>query len=185
VEEMAIASGIHVPQIYILEDEAGINAFVAGTSPNNAALAITQGALDTFNRDELQGVIGHEFSHILNGDMNITMKLISVLTGILLIGKIGKSLSRSSSYARRQHSASYSNNRRSDNKGWAIGLALVGYIGLFFGRLIKAAISRQREFLADASAVQITRNPNGIGEALFAIQSHQNGSLLATPNVKD
>ncbi len=187
VEEMAIASGIHVPQIFILEDEAGINAFVAGTSPNNAALAITQGALDTFNRDELQGVIGHEFSHILNGDMNINIKLISVLAGILLIGKIGESLTHSSSYGRRQHSTSYSNNRNSGNKGWAIGLMLmvVGYIGLFFGRLIKAAISRQREFLADASAVQFTRNPNGIGEALFAIQTHQNGSLLATPNAED
>ena len=178
VEEMAIASGIHVPQIFILEDEAGINAFVAGTSPNNAALAITQGALDTFNRDELQGVIGHEFSHILNGDMNINIKLISVLAGILLIGKIGETLTRSSSYGR---------HRRSDNKGWVVGLALmvVGYIGLFFGRLIKAAISRQREFLADASAVQFTRNPNGIGQALFAIQSHQNGSLLNTPNAED
>jgi len=187
VEEMAIASGIHVPQIFILEDEVGINAFVAGTSPNNAALAITQGALDTFNRDELQGVIGHEFSHILNGDMNINIKLISVLAGILLIGKIGESLTRSSSYGRRRHSSGFSSSNRSDNKGWAVGLALmvVGYIGLFFGRLIKAAISRQREFLADASAVQFTRNPNGIGQALFAIQSHQNGSLLNTPNAED
>jgi len=187
VEEMAIASGIHVPQIFILEDEAGINAFVAGTSPNDAALAITQGALDSFNRDELQGVIGHEFSHILNGDMNINIKLISVLAGILLIGKIGESLTRSSSYGRHRHSSGFSSSRRSDNKGWAVGLALmaVGYIGLFFGRLIKAAISRQREFLADASAVQFTRNPNGIGQALFAIQSHQNGSLLSTPNAED
>jgi len=190
VEEMAIASGVQVPQIFILEEEPGINAFVAGTSPNNAALAVTQGALDTFSRDELQGVIGHEFSHILNGDMNTNIKLISILAGILLIGKIGESLTRGSSFGhRRNHyrSSSYRTNNKDSDKGWIIGLALmaIGYIGLFFGRLIKAAISRQREFLADASAVQFTRNPSGIGQALFAIQAHQDGSLLDSPNAED
>jgi len=190
VEEMAIASGVQVPQIFILEDEPGINAFVAGTSPNNAALAVTQGALDTFSRDELQGVIGHEFSHILNGDMNTNIKLISILAGILLIGKIGESLTRGSSFGhRRNHyrSSNYRSSNRDSDKGWIIGLALmaIGYIGLFFGRLIKAAISRQREFLADASAVQFTRNPSGIGQALFAIQTHQDGSLLDSPNAED
>lgn len=184
VEEMAIASGVCVPQVFILEDEAGINAFVAGTSPNNAALAITQGALDTFSRDELQGVVGHEFSHILNGDMNINIRLISILAGILLIGKIGKSLTRGGSYGHRHH---HHSRQKDSDKGWLFGIALmaIGYIGLFFGRLIKAAISRQREFLADASAVQFTRNPYGIGQALFRIQASQNGSQLTTPNAED
>ncbi|MCG8314976.1 MAG: M48 family metallopeptidase [Pseudomonadales bacterium] len=174
-EEMAIASGTHIPRVYLLEEEPGINAFVAGYSANNTILAVTQGALENLSRDELQGVIGHEYSHILNSDTRINLNLMSILAGILLIGQIGDSLLRSTS---RRHTYS----RRDKNSGGqlilGLALMLIGYVGLFFGRLIKAAVSRQREFLADASAVQFTRNPFGIGGALFKIGQIQYGSEL-------
>ena len=175
-EEMAIASGTHIPRVYILEEEAGINAFVAGYTPNNTILAITKGALENLTRDELQGVIGHEYSHVLNSDTRINLNLMSILAGILLIGQIGESLLRGASRRR------YYSSRNDKNSGGQVilGLALmaIGYMGLFFGRLIKAAVSRQREFLADASAVQFTRNPYGIGGALFKIGQIQQGSEL-------
>ncbi|MCG8672198.1 MAG: M48 family metallopeptidase [Pseudomonadales bacterium] len=181
-EEMAIASGTHIPRVYLLEDEPGINAFVAGYNANNTILAVTKGALETLTRDELQGVIGHEYSHVLNSDTRINLNLISILAGILLIGQIGESLMRSASYSRLA-------SRRNNNSGgqFAIGIAFmaIGYIGLFFGRLIKAAISRQREFLADASAVQFTRNPFGIGGALYKIGASQSGSLLTSKHAED
>lgn len=174
-EEMAIASGIRIPQIYVLDLEHGINAFVAGLNPNETVLAVTRGALEQLSRDELQGVIGHEFSHILNGDMRINVHLISVLAGILVIGQIGEFLLRGD--GRRSRSNSSQNSIGVVFAG--LGLMAVGYIGLFFGRLIKAAISRQREFLADASSVQFTRNPLGIGGALYKIgYGGGNGSLL-------
>jgi Zn-dependent protease with chaperone function len=179
-EEMAIASGTRVPRIFILRDEPGINAFVAGTEPGNTVLAVTQGTLDTLTRDELQGVIGHEFSHILNGDMGLNVRLIGILAGILLIGQIGEFLLRS-----QRHRSS----RNSKNGGQlaVLGLALmaIGYVGLFFGRLIKAAISRQREFLADASSVQFTRNPDGIAGALYAIGAHSGHSNLMNRHAED
>jgi Zn-dependent protease with chaperone function len=179
-EEMAIASGTRVPRIFILRDEPGINAFVAGTEPGNTVLAVTQGTLDTLTRDELQGVIGHEFSHILNGDMGLNVRLIGILAGILLIGQIGEFLLRS-----QRHRSS----RNSKNGGQlaVLGLALmaIGYVGLFFGRLIKAAISRQREFLADASSVQFTRNPGGIAGALYAIGAHSGHSNLMNRHAED
>lgn len=179
-EEMAIASGVRVPRIFVLRNEPGINAFVAGTDPGNTVLAVTQGALDTLTRDELQGVIGHEFSHILNGDMLLNVRLIGVLAGILLIGQIGEFLMRSQQRAR---------SSRSKNGGQIaiVGLALmvIGYVGLFFGRLIKASISRQREFLADASSVQFTRNPDGIASALYAIGMHSGHSNLQGRHAED
>ncbi|MCC5656573.1 M48 family metallopeptidase [Nostoc sp. XA010] len=157
VEEMAIASGISVPKVYLLERETGINAFAAGFTPNDAVIGVTRGTLEHLNRDELQGVIGHEFSHILNGDMRLNLRLVGLLHGILFIYITGELLWR------------IRGNFRSDKEGkglpiWALGLALmaIGGIGLLCGRLIKAAVSRQREFLADASAVQFTRNPNGL-----------------------
>lgn len=178
-EEMAIASGTKVPRIFVMRDEPGINAFVAGTEPGNTVLAVTQGTLDTLNRDELQGVIGHEFSHILNGDMRMNVRLIGILAGILLIGQIGEFLLRGQRYR----------SRDSKNGGQiaVIGLALmvIGYVGLFFGRLIKAAISRQREFLADASSVQFTRNPDGIAGALYAIGAHSGHSNLLNRHAED
>jgi Zn-dependent protease with chaperone function len=146
VEEMAIASGSRVPGVYVMDGEPGINAFAAGYDVSNSVVAVTRGTLETLNRDELQGVIGHEFSHILNGDMRLNIRMIGVLAGIVFIGSIGEFLMRS------QRSSSSSS--RSSGGGWVviIGLALllIGYIGLFFARLIKAAVSRQREFLADA-----------------------------------
>lgn len=177
-EEMAIASGTRVPQIYLLEDEQSINAFVAGLTPNTAILAVTKGAMVQLSRDELQGVIGHEFSHLLNGDTRINVKLISILAGILFIGQIGEYLLRSTTRSRRSKEGNY---------GALLGLGLmaIGYIGLFFGRLIKAAISRQREFLADASAVQFTRNPYGIGGALYKIGYGTQGSLIQNRHAEE
>ena len=179
VEEMAIASGVPVPEVYILEQETSINAFAAGFKPADAAVAVTRGAVERLNRDELQGVIGHEFSHILNGDTRLNMKLIGVLYGILLIGLAGQMLLRVGAYS----GMGYSRRNRNGNPGMAmlvIGavVAAIGFAGVFFGRLIKAAVSRQREFLADASSVQFTRNPLGLAGALKKIAGLKEGSLL-------
>lgn len=180
VEEMSIASGVPMPSLYVMDNEQGINAFVAGFRPTETVMAVTRGALETLSRDELQGVVGHEFSHILNGDMRINIRLIAILAGILLIGKVGELVIRSG--GRRS---------RGNNKGGgailllALALFAIGYIGLFFGRLIKAAISRQREFLADASSVQFTRNPKGMAGALYKIQQHAAGTFLNTSSAED
>lgn len=175
VEEMAIASGAAVPPVYLIEDDA-INAFAAGYHPQDAVIGITRGCIHALSRDELQGVIAHEFSHIFHGDMRINMRLIALLHGILVIGLIGEFLIRS---------AGNRNIRRSskDNSPVAImalglGLLVIGYSGIFFGNLIKAGVSRQREFLADASAVQFTRNPDGIAGALKKIGGSSYGSQL-------
>ena len=169
VEEMAIAAGISVPPVYLI-NEPGINAFAAGYTPDDAVIGITEGALDFLNREELQGVIAHEFSHILNGDTRINIRLIAILFGILFIGLLGNLLLRGS-----RHGVGRS---RGDNGGGVAailvlgaGLAVIGYAGTFFGNLIKAAVSRQREYLADAAAVQYTRNPPGISGALKKIGS--------------
>ena len=166
VEEMAIASGVRVPGVYVMDGEQGINAFAAGWDVSGAIVAVTRGTLQTLTRDELQGVIGHEFSHILNGDMRLNIRMIGVLAGIVFLGSIGRFVMRSVGESRgRKDSAS--------GGIFAIGLALflVGYVRLFFARLIKAAVSRQREFLADASSVQFTRNPDGIAGALDRIRA--------------
>jgi Zn-dependent protease with chaperone function len=173
VEEMAIASGIMVPEVYILDRELSINAFAAGYTPNSAVIGVTRGTLDALERDELQGVIGHEFSHILNGDMRINLRLIGILHGILFIYLAGELLLRSRGGSR--------------DKGmpiWAFGLILmaIGGIGLFCGRLIKSAVSRQREFLADASAVQFTRNPDGITSVLHKLENSD--SRLTSPHAE-
>jgi len=171
VEEMAIASGTPVPPVYLL-DEAGINAFAAGFTPSDAVIGITQGAIEKLDRDQLQGVIAHEFSHILNGDMRLNIRLIGMLHGILVIGMIGYHMMRSGSHSRKNGAAF---------AGLGLGLMLIGYAGTFFGNLIKAAVSRQREFLADASAVQFTRNPDGISGALINIGASQYGSNIENP----
>lgn len=170
VEEMAIASGIRIPALFIMHNEPAINAFAAGYSPNQAAIAVTRGCLEILNRDELQGVIAHEFSHILNGDIRINIRLMGVVHGILMIGILGSRLLHQKNSFRNMGSLALS----------LLGLTLyiIGYTGVFFGRLIKAALSRQREFLADASAVQFTRNPGGIAMALKKIHQHSNGSKL-------
>ena len=170
VEEMAIASGVPVPEIYILEDEEAINAFAAGYTPSDAAVTVTRGAMNKLTRDELQGVIAHEFSHVLNGDMRLNIRLMGVLFGILVIGIVGRKIVENTGRSR-------------DSNGFvALGIAIliIGYIGVFFGRLIKAGISRQREFLADASAVQFTRQSLGIGGALKKIGALAEGSKLAS-----
>ncbi|MFW5453450.1 M48 family metallopeptidase [Thioalkalivibrio sulfidiphilus] len=176
VEEMAIASGVPVPEIYVLEHESGINAFAAGYSTADAAVAVTRGTLEHLDRDELQGVIAHEFSHILNGDMRLNIRLMGILFGILVMAMIGRQLMASVRYV--------STRRSKDNSGVAaiviLGLAvmLVGYVGLFFARWIKAMVSRQREYLADASAVQFTRQSEGIAGALKKIGAAGAGSVI-------
>lgn len=168
VEEMAIAAGTPVPPVYVLQNEAGINAFAAGLNPGDAVIGITQGCLEELNRDQLQGVMAHEFSHILNGDMRLNIRLIGVLHGILIIGIIGYYILRSMTLSRRSRSSSNSNGALIQ-LALGGGLMVIGYAGTFFGNLIKASVSRQREYLADASAVQFTRNPDGIADALKRI----------------
>src|SRR5689334_7024598 len=177
VEEIAIASGVPVPQIFVLENEAGINAFASGYTPADAAVTVTRGALDKLTRDELQGVIGHEFSHVLNGDMRLNIRLMGVVFGILVIATIGRKIAELSGRGRSR-----------DGAGIVMfGLALfaIGYIGVVLARLIKASISRQREFLADASAVQFTRQTLGIAGALKKIGGLAEGSKLASSNTEE
>ncbi|HDU8576774.1 MULTISPECIES: M48 family metallopeptidase [unclassified Vibrio] len=181
VEEMAIASGIPVPPVYVMQEERGINAFAAGMSIDDAVIGVTQGALDSFTRDELQGVIAHEFSHILNGDMRLNTRLIGVLFGITCIAHFGHLVLDNT-----HHTSRVSRSSSDSNKGFAVIMLIaiiclvLGWIGTLFGSMIKAAISRQREFLADASAVQFTRNDQGIAGALKKIGSHMAGSSLNT-----
>ncbi|WP_211454839.1 M48 family metallopeptidase [Collimonas antrihumi] len=178
VEEMALASGIACPKVYLLEHEDAINAFAAGYNQNEAVVAVTRGTLSRLTRDELQGVVGHEFSHILNGDMRLNIHLIGVLFGIQMIAGFGQQL---------MNAGRYWGGRDDKGPPWQLvlfvaGLVLfaVGYIGIFFGRLIKSAVSRQREFLADASAVQFTRNPEGIGGALRKIGGLTDGKKIGS-----
>ncbi|MGK7905753.1 MAG: M48 family metallopeptidase [Synechococcus sp.] len=179
VEEMAIAAGVPVPRVFVLTEEWGINAFAAGFTTNDAAVAVTQGCLDQLDRDELQGVIAHEFSHILNGDMNLNLKLIGLLQGILLIHLLGRMLIRFGRPSRRSR-------EEKGNPILFVGFAMfvVGGIGWLCSRAIKAAVSRQREYLADASAVQFTRNPNGISSALQKIAGLADGSYIQTPQAE-
>src|SRR5882672_7889624 len=163
VEEMALASGITVPLVFVMDDQHAINAFAAGYSPNEATVIVTRGALEQLNRDELQGVVAHEFSHILNGDMRLNVTLVGVIAGIVLFGSLGAAMMTGG----RSESRGDDRGGGFDFRVFLLGLALwiIGSIGVFAGRLIKAVIARQREFLADASAVQFTRNPDGIGGA--------------------
>lgn len=167
VDEMSIASGVPRPRVFIMNNEEGINAFAAGTRLDNAVVAVTRGCIQTLNRDELQGVVAHEFSHILNGDMRLNLRMIALNFGIMAIGVIGYYILRSS--------PRFSGGRKEGAAAvlaiFLIGLAMTitGFVGLFFGKILQASVSRQREFLADASAVQFTRNPNGIASALKKI----------------
>jgi Zn-dependent protease with chaperone function len=183
VEEMSLASGVPVPQVYVLDEEA-INAFAAGYGTADASVGVTRGCIERLTRDELQGVIGHEFSHILNGDMRLNIRLMGLLNGILFLALLGGVLMRLALTSRPRSS--------NDKNGGSIVAALiagglvlyiVGWIGVFFGKLIKAAVSRQREFLADASAVQYTRNPSGLAGALSKIASYS--SRLEHPKAQE
>ncbi len=184
VEEMAIASGTPVPQVYIL-NEQGINAFAAGWKTTNAVIGITQGALERLSRDELQGVIAHEFSHIFNGDMRLNIRLIAILHGILMIGMLGRMILRSLRYARSSRSNKGGGQALLVILGIGGALAVVGYTGTFFGNWIKSLISRQREFLADASAVQFTRSNEGIANALKKIGGAIPGSAILAASVDE
>jgi Zn-dependent protease with chaperone function len=187
VEEMSLASGVPVPDVYVMDREAGINAFAAGSTLDNAAVGVTRGTIEKLSRDELQGVMAHEFSHILNGDMKINVRLIGVIFGILLVGLLGYTVFRYAPYL-------LAGRRSSSNDkggGAAVGIALflvggliwlVGSVGVFFGRLIQASVSRQREYLADASAVQFTRNPAGIRDALRKIGGSQFKATINNPH---
>lgn len=172
VEEMSIASGVPVPQVYVMDDEAGINAFAAGHSASDAAVSVTRGCMKLLSRDELQGVIGHEFSHILNGDMQLNLRLMGLVFGIVCLTVIGRILIQA---------------RRTKYPMPLVGLALIviGWAGVFFGRLIQAAVSRQREVLADASAVQFTRNPAGLAGALKKIGGLTYGSRIESPHAEE
>ena len=190
VEEMALAAGVSVPTLYIMDDERSINAFAAGFSPNAAVIGVNRGTVDLLTRDELQGVIAHEFSHILNGDMRMNLRLIGILFGLQLVALVGYYVIRLLRYI------PANSGRSSKGKGGggqliiiilAVGVALmvIGYIGVFFSAIIRAAISRQREFLADASAVQFTRNPDGIAGALKKIGCPNVGSNLASASAAE
>jgi len=183
VEEMALASGAPVPTVYLLDEELRINAFAAGFSPSDAVVGVTRGALARLDRQELQGVVAHEFSHLLNGDMRLNLRLVGLLHGILVIAFVGEMILRGTR-------GSGGGSRRGKKGGGAIvlfGLALylIGWIGVLFGRLIKAGVSRQREFLADAAAVQFTRDPGGIGGALKKIGAAGGGSRLAARHAEE
>lgn len=183
VEEMSIASGLPMPDIYLLDKEENINAFAAGFGTEDAAVGVTKGALDQFNRDEMQGVIAHEFSHIFNGDMRLNIRLIGILNGILLLHIMGMILIRSTFFAgggRRRSSSGDNSSGQATIVIIFLGIALIiiGYIGMLFGRMIQAAVSRQREYLADAAAVQYTRNPDGIAGALEKIGRVKKGAEI-------
>ncbi len=183
VEEIAIASGVPVPEIYVLEEESGINAFAAGYTPSDAAVAVTRGALELLDRDELQGVIAHEFSHILNGDMRLNIRLMGVLFGIMVLALIGRLIVRGG------HHASIVSSRRDRSAPViliiGLGLAILGSIGMFIARVIKASVSRQREYLADASAVQFTRQSSGIANALKKIGGYSHGSTIKSADPEE
>jgi Zn-dependent protease with chaperone function len=179
VEEMAIASGVTMPEVYVLEAEDGINAFAAGKSPADAAVAVTRGALTRLNREELQGVIAHEFSHVLNGDMRLNSKLLGWVFGLLVVAIAARLFLQGAAHG----------GRRRDKGGALVMVALaimvIGYIGVFVGRILQAAVSRHRERLADASAVQFTRNPGGLVSALLKLAGVSSGSKLTSPEKEE
>ncbi|WP_426416713.1 M48 family metallopeptidase [Aestuariirhabdus sp. LZHN29] len=179
VEEISIASGAPVPQLYILDDEPAINAFAAGFSLDDAALGFTRGCIERLSRDELEGVVAHEFSHLVHGDSRLNLKLMGVLHGITMISSLGYQMLRSQRYrsSRSRNGASLSL--------VGVGLLVIGYSGVFFAGLIRSAVSRQREFLADASAVQYTRNTGGLADALKRIGGYPLSSTLNTPLAAD
>lgn len=190
VEEMAIASGIPVPEVYVLEQEGAINAFAAGHNPASAAVAVTRGALEQLDRNELQGVIAHEFSHILNGDMRLNLRLMGLLYGLLMVAIAAELLFQGFARGRRGVRVATSAGRRGNGGGAAIAVLLlvagaiwlIGRIGVFFGRLIQAGVSRSRERLADAAALQFTRQPDGLKGALIKIATVPGGSRIHVAN---
>lgn len=185
VEEMAIASGLPVPEVWIMDEEQGINAFAAGTDPTNAVVGVTRGTLDQLTRAELQGVVAHEFSHILNGDMKLNMRLMGWIFGLVMLSMLGRMMIEAFRFVR---------GSSRDSKGGAVILGLViagvavwlvGSVGVLFARMLQAAISRQREYLADASAVQFTRDPGGIAGALKKIGGFPEHGHITSPKAME
>ncbi len=172
VEEMSIASGTPVPEVWVLRKEPGINAFAAGRDINDAAVAVTESAMRLLSRDELQGVIAHEFSHIFNADVRLNVRVMGLLHGILVIALIGRAFMRT-------------RGRKNPLPPIGLGLFVIGSTGFFFGKIIRSAISRQREYLADASAVQFTRNPLGLAGALKKIGGVVHGSTMISGNAEE
>ena len=186
VEEMSIASGVDVPSVWVQDDDKGVNAFAAGFGEGDAAVCVTEGALRYLTRDELQGVVAHEFGHILNGDMRLNSRLVALVEGLSGISTLGKTMLRPFSGLFRieddeeERSFHLGGCRGGSSKGGgsAFGLLVLVYIvtgaalwliglgGVFFARILQGAVSREREFLADAAAVQFTRNPEGLADAL-------------------
>jgi Zn-dependent protease with chaperone function len=175
VEEMSIAARVRKPMVYVLPDEPGINAFAAGNSPDEAAIAVTQGALDRLDRDQLQAVIGHEFSHILNGDMKINMRLTAFIFGLFVITDLALRLLRNRARGKRDARVFLI----------ALGVFIAGSVGMLAGRLLQAAVARRREHLADASAVQFTRNPQALRGAFIAMAAHAEGTRLVNAGTTD
>jgi Zn-dependent protease with chaperone function len=179
VEEMSIASGVPVPAVYILPNEGGINAFAAGYKAEDACVAVTAGALEQLTRDEMQGVVAHEFAHIRHGDMRLNIRLIGFLHGLLILALIGRGMM----YSMRFALVSSGRRRGSKDDLSAVGILLaialiglaiwiIGFLGALFSKLIQSAVSRQREFLADAAAVELTRNPKGLSDALKRVAGY-------------
>ncbi|MDZ7828200.1 MAG: M48 family metalloprotease [Halofilum sp. (in: g-proteobacteria)] len=185
---MAVASGVTLPDLYVLDRESSINAFAAGLYPAQAVIVVTKGTLDELSRDELQGVIAHEFSHILNGDMRLNLQLLALLAGITLIGEMGASVWRGAFLGSSRHARASSGRGGGGAAallGISLALILIGWIGVLAGRVIKAAVSRQREFLADAASVQFTRNPDGIAGALLKIRDNIDTSVLKASHAEE
>ena len=186
VEEMAIASSVPMPEVYVMDGEKGINAFAAGYTVDDAVIGVTDGCMRRLHRDELQGVIAHEFSHILNQDMRLNFRLIAVVFGFLVLSQLGRLMLEigANSSGRRSRSR--------DNEGGSIHLVVIGVglmasggLGILMGNLLKSAVSRQREYLADSAAVQFTRNPEGLSGALKKIGALSTGSRLLTPHADE
>ncbi|MFK8049232.1 MAG: M48 family metallopeptidase [Halioglobus sp.] len=178
VEEIALAANMPVPAVYVMNGERGINAFAAGVTPADAVVAVTRGTISQLKRHELQGVIAHEFSHILNGDMRLNIRLAAMLKGITFIGDVGHMLLRSTHVARTGLSVRTRKNDGAPLLLLGFALLVLGWLGGLAAGFIKAGISRQKEFLADASAVQYTRNPEGIADALRVIGGYLPGTLV-------
>lgn len=177
VEELAIATGLRTPPVYVLENEPGINAFAAGFEAKDAVVGVTRGAIDRLKRHQLQAVLAHEFSHIANGDMRLNIRLLGIVTGIQAISFVARYLFRMGISVK---------NPLGTGLAWAFGAVIwpIGQVGSLFALLINLAVNRQREFLADASAVQFTRDPQGLIEALEILLEDEAGSRVQGPGTE-